>query len=269
MTSRLLNPLFFPLLLLTLWLSACGPSEEQIQATSTQIVKNIFATLTASAPTLTLTPAPTSTPVFGAFVNVPILKVYFEPGFGYSPVGNLPAQEGLSVVGRDRYCNWLNIDKPLNGWVNAQLGRVILNFPCATFPHGYYRPENGAIFVDKREKIGIGILKVDNGFPKDAHVLITYQNMPIYSLYIHSQEQAVLEGVPDGEYNVYFSSGTDWDAVDYRFTSDAIYMKFEDIFSYVTQGNQSVKWTITMGSAEGGIAVTKPVSPGEFPSIGD
>lgn len=43
-------------------LSACGPSQDEIDATSTQLASNIFATQTANAPTSTLTPTPTNTP---------------------------------------------------------------------------------------------------------------------------------------------------------------------------------------------------------------
>lgn len=43
-------------------LVACGPSEEELNATSTQIAANIFATQTAEAPTSTNTPTITSTP---------------------------------------------------------------------------------------------------------------------------------------------------------------------------------------------------------------
>lgn len=43
-------------------LVACGPSQVELDATSTQIAANIFATQTAAAPTATLTPTPTSEP---------------------------------------------------------------------------------------------------------------------------------------------------------------------------------------------------------------
>jgi hypothetical protein len=50
------------LVLVALAITACGPSQEELDATETQIALNIFATQTASAPTATLTPTKTSTP---------------------------------------------------------------------------------------------------------------------------------------------------------------------------------------------------------------
>ncbi len=50
------------LLLVAGLLVACGPSEEELNATATQNAANIFATLTAEAPTPTHTPTITPTP---------------------------------------------------------------------------------------------------------------------------------------------------------------------------------------------------------------
>lgn len=50
-------------LLVSLLLSACGPSEEEVNATTTQIAANIYETQTAEAPTFTPTPTVTPTPV--------------------------------------------------------------------------------------------------------------------------------------------------------------------------------------------------------------
>ena len=44
------------IILFTLSLGACGPSQEELDATATQVAANIFATQTASVPTATNTP---------------------------------------------------------------------------------------------------------------------------------------------------------------------------------------------------------------------
>jgi formylglycine-generating enzyme required for sulfatase activity len=48
-------------LLISLILSACGPSQEEMDVTSTQFAADLFSTLTAEAPTHTATPLPTHT----------------------------------------------------------------------------------------------------------------------------------------------------------------------------------------------------------------
>jgi len=49
---------------------SCGPTQEEMDSTATQFTANIFTTQTAEAPTITLTPLPTSTPI--APTNTPI-----------------------------------------------------------------------------------------------------------------------------------------------------------------------------------------------------
>lgn len=52
----------FYLTLGSVCLTACGPSQAELDATATQFTANIFATQTAQAPTSTSTPTPTHTP---------------------------------------------------------------------------------------------------------------------------------------------------------------------------------------------------------------
>lgn len=49
-------------LLIALLVVGCGPSQAQLDATSTQVAANLIGTITASAPTYTPTPTATSTP---------------------------------------------------------------------------------------------------------------------------------------------------------------------------------------------------------------
>jgi len=49
------------LFLIVAILSACGPSQEELDAQATEVAANIYATRTAKAPTITHTPLPTAT----------------------------------------------------------------------------------------------------------------------------------------------------------------------------------------------------------------
>jgi hypothetical protein len=64
--NRNIFSLFTLLIIMTLMLASCGPSQDEIEATATQQAANDHATQTANAPTATLTstltPTPTETP---------------------------------------------------------------------------------------------------------------------------------------------------------------------------------------------------------------
>jgi hypothetical protein len=61
-TGQKIHFLLTVLFLVALFLPACGPSQSEIDATSTQSAANEYATQTANAPTATLTPTMTPTP---------------------------------------------------------------------------------------------------------------------------------------------------------------------------------------------------------------
>ena len=84
-------------------LVACGPSQVELDATSTQIAVNIFATQTAEAPTPTATPTPTVTstitptptitprPLSDAILTLEDLP----PGFKEEPLGEYNVEPGI------------------------------------------------------------------------------------------------------------------------------------------------------------------------------
>ncbi len=57
-----INPIALQVFLSACLLVACGPSQEELDATSTKVAADIFATQTAQAPTATSTPTATLTP---------------------------------------------------------------------------------------------------------------------------------------------------------------------------------------------------------------
>lgn len=91
-----------PVLLISLLLSSCGPSQAEVDATMTQAAANIFATQTAQAPTITPTatatatptdtptPTLTPTPTPGLYQVVPTLDD-LPAGFALMPADQLSA----------------------------------------------------------------------------------------------------------------------------------------------------------------------------------
>ena len=262
-------------------LTSCGlghelPSEEQLQTTATYIAARILATQTARAPTITFTPEPThiptitATPVFDAVVNAALLKAFSEPKINNNPIYEFSIQDGLMIIGRNRDCSWIEVVTPLGdpGWVNTQLDRVSLETPCEFLPHGFWRPENGTVVFDRRTSQGNGELLIENGLEEDGYIILTdISEKPILGYFIHSTSEIHLMRIPDGEYYIYVSTGGMWDIVDYRFTENARYEKFQDPIGFNSTSTSYTTWSLTLHQVEGGSAAVDALSPDEFPKV--
>jgi hypothetical protein len=75
-----------------------------------------------------------------------------------------------------------------------------------------------------------------------------------------------VSGVRDGTYQIFLTSGADWDAAAAGFSRICSYQKFADTFQFTTTSRQYTQWTITLKASVGGNARTDDVPPGDFPS---
>ena len=66
-----------------------------------------------------------------------------------------------------------------------------------------------------------------NGTPMDSVVILVRDNVPQMSAYIRSNDTLEVGGISDGGYQVYFSTGNEWNGKE--FTVNAVYQKFRDI----------------------------------------
>lgn len=271
-----MKTLFLLFLGLSFFLAACAPSEEQLQATGTELAANIYASLTAQVPTPTWTTAPTrtpaatSTPVADAIVNVSLLKAFSEPVISNASLYEFSLNDGLIVSGRDRDCNWLQVHTPFGdtAWVNTQLDRITLLTPCEGLPHGFARLENAAVIFDRRQSAGNGELQVDNGLLEDGYILLLDpDDVPVVGYYIRANSEITIEGIPDGSFTVYVSTGELWDLVDFRFAEVVRYEKFEEPFQFSSTTTTYTIWEITLHPVEGGTADVESLSPDEFPIV--
>lgn len=99
-------------------LSACGPSQEELDATSTQAAANQVATQTAKAPTATQTPTDTPTPTITPTVTpVPTNTPTVAPSstLEVAPSPELyPTPTGLSPEGQEAYNNIAHVLLTMN-----------------------------------------------------------------------------------------------------------------------------------------------------------
>lgn len=132
------------------------------------------------------------------------------------------------------------------------------------------RLPNGQL-VRPGSRTGRGQLTVDNGGNWDAVVTLAVDKRPAVSVYVRANAKHTVDGIRDGSYLVYYTTGTDWDAKARGFTRGCAFAQFNDSFEFVTTRTatqvQWDKWTITLQPVSGGTARTSDVDPDEFPAV--
>jgi len=264
----------------------CGcnqTSENKLQpATITAIAREVAVSQTASAPsptfaptetqipTLTSTTPPTDTPEPSVVVLTDQLTVYKGPGFEFLEVGQLKGGLTVRPVGRDQECSWIKVVTPFQeeGWILAGEAWITKNFLCQDLPLAGYRPLTGSLVSNRFQSIGKGILEIDNGTSRDSLIVLTdLGDIPQIAVYLQSESQHNLSGIPDGVYKIYFASGTDWDPEKKMFREDLDFQEFSDVINYETLPGRSTQWSLTLQPVEGGTAATNRISDSQFPDL--
>jgi hypothetical protein len=276
---------FFILFILSIpvaFLSACTPTETDLRATETQIAYGIFATLTASVPTITETIAPTetptptptrevtATPIPQAVILTDGLNLREGPSTAYKSLKTLKRNDSLVVLGQTAGCAWLKValQSGIAGWVKGDAALVTLSASCDTIPHGSYRPANGAVIVDQRVRRGPGQLKIENGTTSDGLVILEDSfSTPVLAIYVWQADQANFAGIADGEYSVYFATGRDWDGDDRHFITNPSLQKFDEPVSYAASSTTYSVSKITLPAVISADAKISAVADADFPEI--
>jgi len=281
------------LILISLLLASCGPSQKELDAQSTAVAARIFSTLTAQVPTATLTPtptltplptqtstptptetsAPTLTPTPDAIVVTGILNVREGPGTNYPQLGKFSKNEELDIIGQFENCSWLKIasrKQSLIGWILGSKQNIKYQTTCQGIPLGTFRPNTGVIKPNKNGG-GYGTLTVDNGTTADGVVIMTLNDSPIMAAYIRAGETFTIKGIRDQTYNLYFSKGSDWNGKE--FLSFPSHQRFDDPMEFKTVYTQTMVtysiWKVTLQAVAGGNASVNDVAESEFPDLGN
>lgn len=261
--------------LAVLLLSACGPARVQVDEQATAAAARLIALWTAQAPTLTPqptatrapTPTPTALPAPVAVVLAGGLNVREGPGTEYANVGRLAQNDEVEVVGQFGGCAWLQVKargQDLAGWVSGEAAYIRLDAVCETVAAGTFRPPTGVISPNQRTG-GLGQLTVDNGTAQDGVVILTFEEQPFLAAYVRAGESATLTGISDGVYDLYFSTGSDWDGK--QFLANPRRQRFEDPFAFRTDATTYSIWNVTLHAVEGGTAASDDVAAGDFPEL--
>jgi hypothetical protein len=117
---------------------------------------------------------------------------------------------------------------------------------------------------------GPGSLNVFNGTSQDAYIKLIdpLSDELVASFYVQSNSTFTLEEIPDGTYEVIFTSGENWDSNTRSFTMSKSFARFDDPLDFNTilladGGTEYRTYELTLHSVENGNAQTSGVSEQE------
>ncbi|WP_322750853.1 MULTISPECIES: hypothetical protein [unclassified Frankia] len=147
----------------------------------------------------------------------------------------------------------------------AQSYKVGTFMPAAQ-PDLNRQPVNGSLGPGKRGGLGKLTIKAAT---TDAVIKLTGGGTLIRNIYVRAGATVTADGIPDGTFDVFFTTGTDWEAAASRFTRDCDFSKFDQPLSYQTKyystQTQYTTFTLTLYKSVGGNASTSSVDPDSFP----
>ncbi len=113
---------------------------------------------------------------------------------------------------------------------------------------------------------GSGQLRIKNSGAHDAVISLMPEkaSKPVIVVYVRGKQSFTVSGIKAGNYSVYVSTGTDWDAVAHTFSRNCDFGRFLDAFKFTNTSTTYTIWEITLGAGAGNTN-GMPVSPDDFP----
>jgi hypothetical protein len=140
-------------------------------------------------------------------------------------------------------------------------------FLPAGSPDQNRQPQNGSLGGGRRG--GYGELTVTTSTDTDAVVKLTEGESVVRVVFVRAGTSTTVDGIPDGTFVAYYTTGSDWDEANARFTRDCDFSKFDEALPYTTRHlSGSIEYStfeLTLYGVIGGNASTSRVDPGAFP----
>ena len=132
-----------------------------------------------------------------------------------------------------------------------------------TTPQQNRQLANGTVI--KKSTKGANVFTVENKEQRDAVVSLqpVSTKTAAVMLYIRAGAKAPVSGIHDGSYDIYITTGTDWDPQAKQFTRDCTYEHLDDPGKFTSNARQYSENTLTLSG--GGNAPSTDAEPGEFP----
>jgi len=129
---------------------------------------------------------------------------------------------------------------------------------------GTSRPGNGKV-LRRGGPYGRGEFQIKNAPSSDAVVALSTAGTVVRAVYVRSGETATVSNIPDGTYDIYYTSGSDWDADAFAFCADPTYQEFDTGATFTTIGNRYTIYILTLYGVVGGNMTSHSISPEQFP----
>ena len=129
------------------------------------------------------------------------------------------------------------------------------------------RLANGTV-VKPPVRAGPGEAIVINNGSTDAVVTLALgdSRAAAMAVYVRAGSPATVKGIGDGSYQVYVTSGTDWDTPDRLFTRNCAFERFDRAVAFVTTATHYTEERITITPSAGGNVRESRVPPSQFPA---
>lgn len=203
-----------------------------------------------------------------AAVQVKRLNVRTGPGITYAVVDGVQLGERLSIVGQVDNCAWLQIVTPDGkiGWVSAAKQYVTYTVSCEQITADGFRPHSGTLLGGAVQLAGAGQLMVQSEYRNDAVVVLTrLDGTLVTAFYLRGYETFTLMGIPEGRYQVVYTTGERWDQQTGRFAKNVRYRQFDGDYAIDTTLFASTVHTLRIRPTTGG---TTAIAADEFPDLG-
>jgi hypothetical protein len=122
-------------------------------------------------------------------------------------------------------------------------------------------------YLKRTATSGSGQLKIKNDGGTDgvASIVAANAKQPTIVVYVRGKQTFTVRGIRDGTYQIYLTTGADWDNAAKTFSRDCAFQRFDDTFKFSTTSTTYTVWEFTVGDAPGGNATTSEVGADEFP----
>ena len=112
------------------------------------------------------------------------------------------------------------------------------------------------------------MIKVENKTQRDAVMSYAPANAGAAAVmvYVQAGGNATVSGVHDGSYDLYETSGDDWDGDAKQFTRNCTYQRLNTPAQLKSNARQYTIDTVTLGGQADGSAPVAEADPGDFPT---